>query len=188
MPPSPALPEVIVVDDDPVALGCLQNALGNDYLVHCCVSPKSAEPAMARTTDREPVAPSAATLEETSRLDMPPEVADPSPTRRKTIRVKRPTQRPGVAAAPGGAGAPGAVPAISARRGAPAARTPAPVKPDQMNATFPVFAIITLIVILVTIYVFCSQTLGPNVSYTQHSYYKEGPNLGWVGKIPFSHQ
>jgi hypothetical protein len=147
------------------------------------------EPALSSTTqtEGEPLMPMAASLEETSKLDMPPPAEDDgSQTRRKTIKVKRPTQRPEVpmslGVSGGGAGHRGAGDLAAARHAAQAI-----VKPDTMNATFPIFAIVTMIVMLITIYLFCTEAIGPNPCLTDYSYYKEGADLSWPGKIsPFT--
>jgi hypothetical protein len=148
------------------------------------VTPHSANSAQ---TDREAREPARATLDETARIEMPPAATAPrgapSPTQRRTIRVKRPTQFGG--AAPVAQGSAARVPSV--RAGAVAAGAPMTVAPvaraKEPNAVFPIFVIMTLIVSMVTIYVFCAQAIGPNSTYTQYSYAPEGPDLGWPGKI-----
>ena len=150
----------------------------------------SAKPGAAPPPAAESMTPSTAKLEETSRLDMPPvEEKTGTPTRRKTIRVKRPTQKPGVTtgaassvAIAGATAGPLAAMATARAGGAVAA----PVAEKQPHLTFSLFAIFTMLVIFVTIYLFSAQVFGPNPCLTELSYYKEGPDMGWPGKIPFS--
>ncbi len=149
------------------------------------VTPRAAAPA---ATEEPPAkAAPAAKLEETSKLDVPPVASQTSPTQRKTIRVKRPTQSPSLAPTGGG----GRVPVSSSTARAPIAGAPKgvpmaamPVRPDSPNVVFPIFAFVAMVVMMVTIYMFCAQAIGPNSSYTQYSYADTGPNLGWPGKIP----
>ena len=121
----------------------------------------------------EPVSPS-----KTSRLDtsLPPEAEgeDVSPTRKKTIRVKRPGERPGVAAAAAVETAPAAQPA------------PGMVQaPARTGWFFPVVALVAVLVSAVTLYVLAAQTFGPmNASLTRLTYGVPSLNLGWPGKIP----
>lgn len=99
-----------------------------------------------------------------------------SPTRRKTIRVKRPTEQPGVRS-------------LSIKRSEDevaeeARQFMAPiVVEDQPNAVFPILAIAAILVVCVTVYMFMSQTFGYNACLTQTSYWTDGPNLGWPGKM-----
>ncbi|MFC1497305.1 hypothetical protein ACFLS1_02380 [Verrucomicrobiota bacterium] len=100
-----------------------------------------------------------------------------SPTRRKTIKVKRPTKRPTVKAAP------------ETSRGEDQEEKlqeePAftDVPTDEPGIAFPLVAIAAILVACVTIYMFLAQVIGPNLSLTQYSYHKDGPDLSWPGKI-----
>ncbi|MDI6775509.1 MAG: hypothetical protein QME60_09025 [Verrucomicrobiota bacterium] len=141
-------------------------------------------PAMPTTpsqaADQEPLEPAAARFEETSQIEPPPAPAREaaSDTRRKTIRVKRPTQRPGVTALPTHTIG---VTVGAHRQGQQVVRT------DAMHPFFPVFAIATLIVMLTVVWMLCAQTFGKNVCLTRYSYYQD-PDLPWYGKLPVVQQ
>lgn len=144
------------------------------------VTPKSSMTGTA--TDRQ-LAPSSAKLSETARLDIPPAAQTQSSlTQRKTIRVKRPTQQSGVAQAPSRLTTAASGPAGRPTAGAPMAA--APVRADEPHVIFPIFAILTLLIVMVGLYLFSAQAFGPNSSFTQLSYAMEGPDLGWPGKLP----
>lgn len=144
----------------------------------------------------------------TSRLDeaMADMDGSASPTQRKTIKVKRPTRRPGIGGAPTvkkdisatedlgeapagpakkklavagkSAAAPAAVPAAGA---APVIQ---PVAAGQkMNPFFPIFSCVTMLVFFVLIYVLCAQAFGPNISLTELSYGAPTMDLPWPGKL-----
>jgi hypothetical protein len=101
----------------------------------------------------------------------------PSPTRRKTIKVKRPTDRPGFRVVAGGAEAGGV-------RGAGGPEEEAfPRKATGFDWTTMVVAILTMILTSVIIFMLTSQASGPNASLTQLSHWPEGPDFGWTGKI-----
>lgn len=128
--------------------------------------------------------------------------AGQTPTRRKTIKVKRPTQRPGVH------GVTAATPAAVAG-GAVAAASPAMAKPalgvavavpqpamaggpvlqplmftaEKLNPFWPITALLTVFVVIATIYMFCAQAFGPNISLTELSYGAKEMDLAWPGKI-----
>ena len=112
-----------------------------------------------------------------------------TPSGRKTIKVKRPTQRPGVkgVTVKRPAGAPGVAVAkpVVAGAGAPVAvQGIQQLAPAKIGAFWPVTALLNLIVILVTIYMLCSQALGPDFSLTQLSYgLKKDIDLPWPGKL-----
>ena len=106
-------------------------------------------------------------LGKTARLDEAKvgEAAE-TPTQRKTIRVKRP------------AGAPAAAPvpmAVLSQAAAPAE--------EETGFFFPVLAVVAILVICVTIYLFAAQAFGPDVSLTKLSYGGYGVDLPWPGKI-----
>jgi hypothetical protein len=112
---------------------------------------------------------------DTSKLDLGAEGGG-TPTQRKTIKVKRPTQRPDQSGGPETAiGAP------QAPRFHP---PPEEVPPDQPSAVFSVVAIAAILVLCVVIYLQMAQALGPDLSLTRLSYGAPGLDLAWPGKIP----
>ncbi len=129
----------------------------------------------------EAVAPSEAktVLSKTSRIDNLPEAEEEiTPTRRKTIRVKRPTSSQPVKS-------------LSIKRtdeeeaeGLDFVPEEPPPPPDEPNFLFPLFAVAAMLIVCVTIYVLCSQAFGPNASLTQLSWWPSGPNLAWPDKVP----
>lgn len=94
-----------------------------------------------------------------------------SATRKRTIKLKRPTVGPTVTPPGELAKAQAGVAAIVVK------------KEDMPGPVLLVTTVVMTILILVTIYMFLSQTIGPNICLTETSYYKEGPNLAWPGKI-----
>jgi hypothetical protein len=113
-----------------------------------------------------------AVMNRTARLEVPEEKAEDaegtegaSPTRRKTIRIKRPTHGPGEDA-----------PIVIARAEAAAAAQGEEMDgmpfslDDEPNPAFPILAIAAVLVILVTIYLFTVQVF-------------PAWNLSWPGKI-----
>lgn len=101
-------------------------------------------------------------------LDIPEDGA----TQKKTIRVKRPSD----AAAAKGEAAPAAghLPHI--------ATMPFGEPVDEPGGFFAFAGVAAVVVLIVVIYMFCAQVLGPNVSMTQLSYAKNAPSLPWPGK------
>jgi len=103
-----------------------------------------------------------------------------APTIRKAVRVKRPAAEGGKPAL-----------TIARPRAEEAAQTPAaaataPVQlpaADRVNPIFPLLTLAAVLVLCVTIYMLCAQAFGPNVSLTQYSYAKTGPELPWPGKL-----
>ncbi|MBL7114942.1 MAG: hypothetical protein ISS35_04185 [Kiritimatiellae bacterium] len=131
---------------------------------------KSAAPAPAAT----PAAPAAAAQTGESSVD--PEI---SPTRRKTIRVKRPSG--GVKMKSSATPVEGEASATSeGPSSAPVAQT---VKEDRPNWFFLVCEIAAVLVVCVAIYVFTSQTFGPNASMTELSYGAPEVFLSWPGRV-----
>lgn len=137
-------------------------------------------PPAAPTAEAAPPSSEAKTvLSKTARIDDLPEAEEEiTPTRRKTIRVKRPTSSQPVKS-------------LSIKRteeegaeGLDFVPEEPPPPPDEPNFLFPLFAVAALLIICVTIYVLCSQTFGPNASLTQLSWWPSGPSLGWPDKIP----
>ena len=110
-------------------------------------------------------------MEDTAQI----EVQEPAtPTRRKTIRVKRPGQAQRKMAPKAVATAPKAV---------SNEQQEVTVVEDQPNWFFPVCAVLSIFVVIATIYVFASQAVGPNPSLSQLSWYLEAPDLGMPMKI-----
>lgn len=134
-------------------------------------------------------------LAKTAELDDAAVQDTQTPTRRKTIRVKRPTSRPSVGGGGGeqtvikkGAAGKKSLSVAkkgSAKSGAQGAAAAVPAGPvDKCNWFWPVTAIASMLVIFTVIYMFCAQTFGHNqISLTQYSYWEEGPDLQWPNKI-----
>ena len=125
----------------------------------------------------------------TARLDDIPGATeeDASPTRRKTIKVKR-APSPSVVGAPSAGAEPEVAGMPSTPSGIPLpafARPPEPEPPsDELGWPFALVAVITLIVSFLTVYVISAQCFGPNdVCRTQLSYGAEGMRLEWPGRI-----
>lgn len=120
-------------------------------------------------------------LGETARLDQLPVDTGATPTQRKTIKVKRPTQMATGMAKPvlrraGGAPASADGPTLAGPpRDAPSV--------DKCNPVFPIFTIAALLVVCVTVYLFCAQVFGPNPSLTRLSYGVPELDLPWPGKM-----
>ncbi len=124
-----------------------------------------------------------ADLSKTSRLDIGDAGVDSpvTPTRRKTIRVKRPTS--GVAPSlnisrtPESGG--GAMPTVGA-----------PLPPMQVEEVEEkclisgIASILALFVICTLVYVLLAQVTGKNGSLSKLSYFMPEVNLSWPGKIP----
>jgi len=131
-------------------------------------SPEAVTPSEAKTV-----------LSKTSRIDNLPEAEEEiTPTRRKTIRVKRPTTSQPVKS-------------LSIKRtdeetaeGLDFVPEELPPPPDEPNFLFPLFAVAAMLIVCVTIYVLCAQAFGPNASLTQLSWWPSGPSLAWPDKIP----
>ena len=132
------------------------------------------------TQDAQPTVDAAAGAEtkpalgKTARLDeVPPEEEGATPTRRKTIRVKRPTIQTTV---PVGGGVP--IGQISRVQEEAAPEEGAP------HWTFAMLTGVAMLVLVVTIWMFMAQVYGVNVSLTKTSYGAPGLDLPWPGKIP----
>ncbi len=127
-------------------------------------------------------------LQRTVAIEGPPveEEDKASPTEKKTIKVKRPSQRKAVKSVSvkrSGTGAAAGVSPVVTPGAAPAA-TPAPKQvKDTAHWTFITFSIAAVIVCCVLIYVLCAQVLGPNISLTQLSYAAPDAELPWPGRI-----
>ncbi len=112
-------------------------------------------------------------LRKTSRLDLPPDAADATPTQKKTIRVKRPEV--GAAAKPAAASHPA--------QGMLPPEPTGPLRSDEPGAIWAVLALAASLVAAVLIYMLAAQAVGPNISLTALSSWTDGPNLAWPGKI-----
>lgn len=88
------------------------------------------------------------------------------------------------AAAPAAETAPAEAPASAGG----AAFTMAPAKPEKVNVTFPIFAIFTIIALIVLSIMYMAECLGPDRSLTKYSYDLEGPDASWPGKIETSYR
>ncbi len=115
-------------------------------------------------------------LGRTTKLEEPAvEEEGPSPTRRKTIKLKRPTDRP-------------AAPAVAVARGEESVAQAEEEAPSRSSLVFDAIALAAAIMLiissLIVVYIFCAQAFGPNVSLTQLSYGAPGLDLGWPGKLP----
>ncbi|MDP6630495.1 MAG: hypothetical protein QGH42_12485 [Kiritimatiellia bacterium] len=112
-------------------------------------------------------------MSKTSRLDLPPDAADATPTQKKTIRVKRPDG--------GGAAKPAAK--SHPAQGVVPPEPVGPIRSDEPGAVWAILAVAASLVIGVLIYVLAAQAVGPNISLTGLSSWTDGPNLSWPGKI-----
>lgn len=121
-----------------------------------------------------PTAGGTAPLEATAQLEPIPESEDQTPTKRKTIKVKKPTQR-GDSISDSGY--------ERSRPSIAVAMAPSVVE-DSPHWFFGLVGTAAVIVAGVVIWVFCAQCLGPNPSLTQLSYKIDGPDLPWFDKMP----
>lgn len=120
---------------------------------------------------------------QTARLELPPETpavapgegGTQTPTRKKTIKVRRPGAEEG-----------------EEEQGAPAAvARPEPVAhatEDMPHVTFGVFAVLAVLVVAVLVWVLMAQTFGPDLSLTRLSYGWPECDLPWYNKIPILRQ
>ena len=124
----------------------------------------------------------ASDLSKTSRLDVAAAAA--TPTRRKTIRVKRPTTS-------------GAAPALNVSRStspaagggaSPSMGAPVPPEPvavaEEKCIVSGIASIFALIVVFVLIWIFLAQLSGPDGSLSRLSYFMPEMDLSWPGKLP----
>jgi len=112
------------------------------------------------------------------------EVASDVPlTQKKTIKVKRPGQ---------GSGGPRSAPVVRRADGgdsdaetgvAAAAMAPAAQIEDRAHWTFITLSVFSVIILIVTVYLFSAQAFGPNLSLTRLSYGAEGMELPWPGRL-----
>lgn len=139
-------------------------------------------PVTARQTGRIPSVPPLQTSQ-TARLptqqltDVGPSAGEeePSPTRRKTIKIKRPATAGGahisVAASAADASADSDTPMMAI----PGAAAPA-VGPDTAHVTFIIAAAAALILALGVIWILAAQTFGPNAAVTGYAF-SAGPDI-----------
>lgn len=119
-------------------------------------------------------------LSKTARLDEEPAPdEDTSPTRRKTIKVKRPSAQTG----PKGVSVtrPSEAPAAG-----PGGEAPAPEVIEKTSWVFPVTALVAVLVSCVVIYLLAAQAFGPKRESLQLSYGAEWLDLSWPGELPRS--
>ena len=102
-----------------------------------------------------------------------------SPTRRKTIRVKRPAGGIKIKSSASQADADGAA-ASGEGISAPVSQQ---VKEDRPNWLFLVCEIAAVLVVCATIYAFTAQACGPNASMTELSYGAPELFLSWPGRV-----
>lgn len=115
------------------------------------------------------------TLNKTADIGGQMDVPEPTvATRKKTIRVKRPSRSPGVKTTPEIMRTEGA--------GVPGVEEAAPVV-DSPNWFFVVSSVAAILVAGVLIYLLTAQAFGPNVSLTRLSYGAPELNLAWPGKV-----
>jgi hypothetical protein len=112
------------------------------------------------------------------------ELSGPAPTRRKTIRVKKPTGPATVSAAEGAdtdVWPVAARPAV-AFEGRKQSPWPVPVEASP-SPIFLVAAAAAILAECVLIYILAAQVIGPNDSLAPLSYCPSGPRLPWPGRI-----
>lgn len=137
-------------------------------------------------------------LSKTSRLEETLEETVTAPTRRKTIRIKRPTKRPSLETkeetstevteeTPAGESVEAASPELVevARPAAPGvpARELVEVALDKPHPVFISAIAAAILIACIVIYILAAQAFGPNTSLTQLSYGAPDLDLGWPGKI-----
>lgn len=101
----------------------------------------------------------------------------PTPTKRKTIRVRRPEKRPTVESV---------TVARVKKEGKPEEGVVAAVTGvvvDEPGLFFPLAVTAAILIVCVMIYVLMAQAFGPNTSLTQLSYGAPDLDLAWPGKI-----
>ncbi len=119
-------------------------------------------------------------ISRTAEIKEEPAGEDATPTRRKTIKVKRAGQRKTVRKAPGPVQR-----GVSETQSAPAqGQVAAPAGQKEPGVFFALTGIAAILVTLVTIYVMTAQAFGPNnVSLSRISYGLPGLDLTWPGEI-----
>ncbi len=121
-------------------------------------------------------------LHKTAEIELPQEADDTPDTQKKTIKVRRPSQRRSVKSVSVKRSADGSNPASATPMAASVAR-PAAANTDSAHWTFITASIAAMIVTCVTIYVLCAQVLGPNISLTKLAYWAPDAELPWPGRI-----
>lgn len=123
-------------------------------------------------------------LNKTSEIEAPQEAADTPDTQKKTIKVKRPSQRRNIKSVSVKRSADGDAPVTETPMAASVAQPAATAThDDSAHWTFITTAIAAMIVTCVTIYVLCAQVLGPNISLTKLAYWAPDAELAWPGRI-----
>ncbi|MBN2302331.1 MAG: hypothetical protein JXN60_07450 [Lentisphaerae bacterium] len=105
-----------------------------------------------------------------------------TPTKRRTIKVKRPTQSPGrapVTISRAGGESDGTVEETFTEESAETSSSPL----DEPHLAFSLVTLAAILIVIITLYMFMAQVFGVNVSLTQLSYGAPGLDLGWPGKI-----
>ena len=161
------------------ALAIEENKAGQPKTIRLKKPSEAATIKAAPALDTIKVAPKPG-LGQTARLDDQAEEAgedSSTPTRRKTIKVKRPTDRPSVA-----------VPAASiAGRTTGVGVTVEAADEDSGISWFSVVALIaailTLVMSVIVIYMLSAQAFGPNPCLTELASGAPTLDLGWTGKI-----
>jgi hypothetical protein len=122
-------------------------------------------------------------LNKTARIELPDADSDVSATQKRTIKVKRPSQRRSGKS-------------VSVKRGtseSAAAYAAAPVpgtvgrpqrSADSVHWTFITASVAAMLVCCVLIYLLCAQVLGPNISLTELAYAAPDAELPWPGRLP----
>ena len=136
----------------------------------------------APTLDTIKAAPAKAALSQTSRIDDQAieEAEGPTATRRKTIKVKRPSERPGIRVADAEGPAPAAAATVNVA-GTVEEKTEGVGVFDWIAVAA---ALVTILTTLMVIVMLASQAWGPNPCLTELSGWKTGPNFSWTGKTP----
>ncbi|MBA4389148.1 MAG: hypothetical protein C0404_14340 [Verrucomicrobia bacterium] len=118
-----------------------------------------------------------APLDATAALDSVAEAAgegEQTPTKRKTIKVKKPTQRSEPMEGGGG---------FESRRPSIAVSVAPSVVEDNPHWIFAIFGTAAVIVAALVLWVILAQWMGPNYSLTQYSYKIDGADLPWQDKL-----
>ncbi|MBT3192325.1 MAG: hypothetical protein HN341_07190 [Verrucomicrobia bacterium] len=132
---------------------------------------------------KPPAAEGGSDLNKTAQIEAPEDAVVPD-TQKKTIKVKRPSQRRSVksVSVKRSTTAPDASDAAEPLTAAPSVAQPE-LTTDDAHWTFITSAIAAMIVACVLIYVLCAQVLGPNVSLTELAYWAPDAELPWPGRI-----
>ncbi len=140
-------------------------------------------------TIKAKVAPESAgnALNKTARIELPDADSDVSATQKRTIKVKRPSQRrsgKSVSVKRGTSESAAAPAAASAAAGVPGTVGRPQRSADSVHWTFITASVAAMLVCCVLIYVLCAQVLGPNISLTELAYAAPDAELPWPGRLP----